>query len=210
MNNFNLKQIGLFSSFSNDDILYLKTISHIKKFKNDDILFYEGDDSDNLYFLIEGKAEVYKTNRKGKKIVLTQFSSLSFIAEVSPYVKIKFPATAKSINNSVVLIIVYDKFEKRFLHYPQISSFIIKSLASKIVRFEKTFSNSLMMDAQERIAKYLYEHEGCLNCLKHHEIAESLNVTPITFSRILKVFKIEKIIQKNKVINKERLYKLFS
>jgi CRP/FNR family transcriptional regulator len=210
MNNFNLNQIDLFSSFSNEDILYLKTISHIKKFQNDDILFYEGDDSDNLYFLIEGKVEVYKTNRKGKKIVLTQFSSLSFIAEASHYANIKFPATAKSINNSVVLIIAYDKFEKRFLHYSQISLFIIKSLASKIVCLEKTFSNNLIMDAQERIAKYLYENEGCLNCLKHHEIAESLNITPVTFSRILKIFKVEKIIQKNKVINKKRLYKLFS
>ncbi len=210
MNNFNLSQIDLFSSFSDEDIRYLKTISRIKKFQNDDILFYEGDDNDNLYFLIKGRVEVYKTNRKGKKIILTQFSSLSFIAEVSRYANIKFPATARSVVNSEVLIINYDKFEKQFLHYPQISLFIIKSLASKIVRFEKTFSNNLMMDAQERMAKYLYENEGCLNCLKHHEIAESLNITPITFSRILKVFKIKKIIQKNKVINKDRLYKLFS
>jgi len=202
MKDFTLKQIDLFRDFSNEDIVYLQSISYQKEFHNDEILFYEGDTSDKLYFIIKGKVEVYKTNHKGKKITLTQFSPSSFIAEVSNYTNIKFPATAKSINSSTILIINYEKFEKRFLHYPQISSFIIKSLANKIIRLEEAFSNNLIMDAKERIAKYLYENEECFSYLKHHKIAENLNITPITFSRILKTLKEEHIIQDNRIIDK--------
>jgi len=205
-----LININLFSDFSDEDMLILKSITQIKKYKNDDILFYEGDTSDKMYFIIDGKVDVYKTNKKGKILFLTRFLSLSFIAEVSNYTGIDFPASAKSVGEASILVIEYKTFAKKFIHYPKISSMIIKSLANKILNLEKVISSNLVMDAKQRVAKYFYENEECFSCIKHYEIAQNLNITPITFSRILKTFKDENIMEDNKIIDKEKLVKLFS
>ncbi|NPA13480.1 MAG: winged helix-turn-helix domain-containing protein, partial [Aquificae bacterium] len=67
---------------------------------------------------------------------------------------------------------------------------------------------NLMMDAVARVAKFLDEHEDLFRELKHNKIASLLNITPETFSRILKKFKEQKIIEKkgkDLIINKDKL-----
>ena len=169
--------------------------------------------SDNFYFLLDGQIEIFKTNAKGKHIILKEFLKDEFIAEVSNYNNMKFPATAKSIGNSKVLIIDYKKFEKEFLYHKEIVPYVVKSLASKILTLNNVISSQLTMDASQRVAEFIYNNEKCLTDLKHHKIAENLNITPVTFSRILKTFKDENIIQEdahNFTIQKDLLKKQFS
>ncbi len=203
----------MFSKLNELELKSLEKISTIKDFSDGDILFYEDEMSNNFYFLLDGQVEIYKVNVKGKIIVLNQFFSFEFIAEVSNYNNMKFPATGKSIGNSKVLIIDYRKFEKEFLYHKEIVPYVVKSLASKILTLNNIISSQLTMDATQRVAKFIYNNEKCLSCIKHHKIAENLNITPVTFSRILKTFKDENIIYEEEnmlVIKKDLLKKQFS
>ncbi len=208
-----LKSILIFSKLDDKEIELLQSISTLETFKDDNILFYEGDESKIIHMVISGKIEVYKVNTKGKEIVLKQFSPFSFIAEVSNYNNIKFLASSKSIGNSTVLLIEYEKFEKYFLYHSSIAPIILKSMANKVVILEKIISSNLIMDATQRVANFIYENKKCLNNTKHCKIAESLNISPVTFSRILKKFKEDKIIKCNKhncIVDKNLLKKLLS
>ncbi|MEA1956458.1 MAG: Crp/Fnr family transcriptional regulator [Campylobacterota bacterium] len=208
-----LKSIPIFSKLNNDELEVLKKISTIKYLKNGNILFYENDISNNIHMLLHGQVEVYKINLKGREIVLKQFSPFEFIAEVSNYNNINFPASAKSIGDSTILVIDYKEFEEQFLYHKDVAPFVLKSMANKVINLEKIISSNLTMDATQRIAKFIYNNEKCLNCAKHHQIADNLNITPVTFSRILKKFKKEEIItlDKNKfIVNKDLLKKQFS
>jgi len=157
---------------------------------------------------------VYKVNTKAKEIVLKQFSSFEFIAEVANYNNTPFPATARLVENSTILIIDYKEFENKFLYHKSVAPYIFKSMAKKVVNLEKIIATNLTMDATQRVAKFIYKNEKCLNCIKHHQIADNLNITSVTFSRILKKFKDENIISNhdNKFIikNKDLLKKQFS
>lgn len=203
----------MFSKLNELELKSLEKISTIKDFSDGDILFYEDEMSNNFYYLLDGQVEIYKVNVKGKIIILNQFSSFEFIAEVSNYNNMKFPATGKSIGNSKVLIIDYEVFKKEFLYHKEIAPFIIESLANKVMGLNNIISSQLTMDASQRVAKFIYNNEKCLTCIKHHKIAENLNITPVTFSRILKTFKNENIIYEEEnilVIKKELLKKQFS
>ena len=203
----------MFSKLNELELKSLEKISTIKDFSDGDILFYEDEMSNNFYFLLDGQVEIYKVNVKGKIIILNQFFSFEFIAEVSNYNNMKFPATGKSIGNSKVLIIDYEVFKKEFLYHKEIAPFIIESLANKVMGLNNIISSQLTMDASQRVAKFIYNNEKCLTCIKHHKIAENLNITPVTFSRILKTFKNENIIYEEEnmlVIKKELLKKQFS
>lgn len=203
----------MFCKLSESELNSLASISTIKYLSNENILFFENEMSDNFYFLLDGQIELFKTNSKGKHIILKELFQDEFIAEVSNYNNMKFPATAKSIGNSKVLIIDYRKFEKEFLYHKEIVPYVVKSLASKILTLNNIISSQLTMDATQRVAEFIYNNEKCLTCIKHHKIAENLNITPVTFSRILKTFKDENIIQEeahNFTIQKDLLKKQFS
>jgi len=206
-----LKSIPTFSKLTDSELLLLKDISSIKFLNNNEILFYEGDESLNLHILLKGIIEVFKTDLKGKEIILKEFKPFSFIGEVSNYNQIKFPASSKSMNDSIILKIDYKKFEKELLYNPSIAPIILKSVANKVVVLEKIISENLTMNATQRIAKFIYENENSFLNKKHHELANRLNITPVTFSRILKKFKNKYIISvDNCIINKKLLKKEFS
>ncbi len=205
-----LKSIPAFSKLKNEELLFLKNISHIKTLKNNEILFYEGEEGLKLHIVIKGIIEVFKTDAKGKEIVLKQFTPYSFIAEVSNYGHINFPASSKSIGDSLVLIIDYKKFEEKILYCSSVAPFILRSIVNKVMYLEKIISDNLTMNATQRVAKFIYENDACLSTNKHHEIANILNITPVTLSRILRKFKKNKIISSDDhILNKALLKKEF-
>ena len=206
-----LKSIPIFSKLEEDELSFLKTISKIKNFKNKNIVFYEGDDSINLHILLDGIVEIFKTDAKAKEIPLKQFLPYNFIAEVSNYNHIEFPASAKSVGNSSVLVINYTKFEERLLFHPTIAPMVLKSISNKVLVLEKLISENLTMNATQRVAKFIYENEDLFLNQKHNTLANRLNITPVTFSRILKKFKLEAIISSNNhILDKNLLKKEFS
>jgi len=206
-----LKNIPVFSGLTSKELSLLQNISKLEYHQDKQILFYEGDESLNLYILLEGKIDIFKTNIKGKEIKLKQFLPFSFIAEVSNYNHIQFPASAKSIGDSTVLSIDYAKFEKELLYHKTIAPMIIKSIANKVLVLEKLISENLTMDATQRIAKFIYEDSDMFLNQKHHIIANKLNITPVTFSRILKKFREQNIISStNHILDKDLLKKEFS
>ena len=208
-----LQSIPIFTTLDKDALKHLCKISTLVHLKKDNILFYEGDTSKNLHLVVEGTIAVCKMNSKSKEIILKEFVPYSFVAEVSNYSHINFPASAKATKESSVLCINYKSFEKDFLYHPDISPIIIKSMANKVISLEKVISSNLVLDATQRVSKFIYENELCFQNLKHHEIAKNLNITPVTFSRILKKFKEQSIItEKNHTytIDKKMLLELFS
>ena len=92
---------------------------------------------------------------------------------------------------------------------PKLSFMIQTSLIKKIRNLEKLVSLHVVLDSKERIAKYLCDHTDDFFNTKNIMVAEILNISPETLSRMLRVFKDEGLISsKTKTVDKEKL-KLF-
>ena len=193
-----LRDIPIFSTLTDTELKTLQKISIIKNVDDANILFYEGEKSINLHLLIEGTIEIYKVDHKGKEIIMKQCSKNELIAEIANYKGINFPASARSIGNSKVLYINYKKFENNFLYHPAIAPMILKSIASKAMSLEKIISSNLTQDARQRVISYLYENQKLLSKISHNKIANKLNITAVTFSRILKKLKEEGVVTTDK------------
>lgn len=193
-----LKNIPIFSQLSETELESLKEISTIKNIDDKNILFYQGDESVNLHLLVSGIIEIYKVNHKGKEILMKQCLENELIAEISNYKGINFPASAKSIGRSKILCIDYKEFEKKFLYHPSIAPVILKSIASKAINLEEVISTNLTQDARQRVISFLYNNQELASKLSHSKIAEKLNITAVTFSRILKKLKEEGVLKTDK------------
>ncbi len=208
---FRARDIFLFKHLNDQQLEKIQQISFLKELNRGETLFWEGDKPDYLYILLDGTIRVFKTDNKGNEITLHYFYPINMIAEVANFENIPYPASAEAETDSIVLAIDFEKFKQELLTDPEISFNIIKSLSDKIRILNDFIVQNMMMDAITRVAKFLYEHEDLFHQLKHNKIASLLNITPETFSRILKKFKQQGIIEKKGkelIIHRDKLKNL--
>ena len=191
-----LKNCFLFQTLNNALLEELATISIIETFNKDNILFFEGDKPKYLHILLTGNVEVYKTDKVGNKTIIHHFKGESLIAEMANFYNIPFPATASFTNSGTVLKINYLIFEDSFLKNPEVSFEFIKSLTKKIKLLENFIFQNVMLDATGRVARFLLDNEKI--DYKKSEIANILNITPVSLSRILTNLKSKNIIKNDK------------
>ena len=206
-----LRDIYLFKDLSDETLDQIEKFTTIMELSKDNILFYEGDDSKYLFLLTKGIVKLYKTSSNDKEIVMKYFHSNEFIAEVANFENIPYPATAQAFTDTEVLKIDFESLKDIIYSDAKLSFLIQTSLIRKIRNLENLVSLHIVLDSKERIAKYLYEHTEDFFNTKNIIIAEILNISPETLSRMLRVFKNDGLINnKNKTVDKEKLGMLFS
>jgi CRP/FNR family transcriptional regulator len=139
--------------------------------------------------------KLYTYDHKDNEVIIHNLVSPSLIAEIVNYEEMKFPANCSFETNAEVLLIDYEKFKNEFLLKPEITIFFIKSLTRKIKALESFINYNISSSSIEKIAKFLIDDESILISLKQVKIAEILNITPETFSRLLAKLKKDGVIQ---------------
>jgi CRP/FNR family transcriptional regulator len=204
-----LKNFYLFRHLDDERLARLEEISTLVEYKKGTIVFFEGDEAKNLFILLNGILQVYKTDQKGNKVILHHFFPVDMVAEIVNLEHMRYPASAEFESDGKALIINYEQFEKEFLKDPEIAFAFIKSLSKKIKYLENVIATNLVMNSTARVAKFLCEHGHEISNFKKSMIAADLNMTPATLSRILKKLCNLGLIEKKKdeivILDKEGL-----
>lgn len=163
-----------------------------------------------MFLLKKGIVKLYKTSSNNKEIILKYFHTNELIAEVANFENIPYPATAQSFTDTEVLRIDFASLKDIIYKDPDLAFLIQTSLIKKIRNLENIVSLHVVLDSKERIAKYLCDHTEDFFNTKNIIVAEILNISPETLSRMLRIFKDDDLIDnKNKTVDKERLRALF-
>ena len=206
-----LKKIYLFEDLDDETIKRIESISSVVKLNKENILFYEGDESKYMYILVKGIIKLYKVTSVDKELVLKYFRENELIAEVANFEEINYPATAQAFTDIEVLKIDFQSLKEEIFKNPDLSYKVMKSLIHKIRNLENIVSMHLVFDSKERVAKYIHDHTENFFNTKNVIVAEILNITPETLSRILRLFKNEGIIDtKAKEVDKDGLKAYFA
>ncbi|XOB62166.1 Crp/Fnr family transcriptional regulator [Campylobacterota bacterium DY0563] len=209
----NLRDYYFFNSLNDAEIKRLEEISVLKKFSRDEILFYEKDQSKYLHLLVKGIVKIYKHDYKDNELVIHNINALSFIAEIANYEEKPFPANCSFETKGEVILIDYEKFRDKFLFKKDIAMLFIKSLSQKIKYLEGFINNSVSIDVNAKVAKFIYDNEKTINSMKQIKIAEILNIREETLSRKISAFVKKGIIKKEKrniiILDHEKLLEEF-
>jgi len=204
-----IQDIPMFSDLSKKFHKELKDSLYIKKFTKNSIVFYEGDESDYFYILLDGNIKLYKTSPKGSQVQIRRMKAPNTIGEYACFEKAPFPATCEFISDGVMGLLHFDKVYK-YLDDKEFSLGLIKSLTSKVMMLSSLVHKETILSSEAKVADLMIENITIFNRLKNNEIAGILNLTPETFSRIITKFKKESIVkvEKNrlKILNLEALY----
>jgi len=165
-----------------------------KSYTKEGIVFYEGDDSNHIFVVLEGTVKLYKTSPKGTQIQINRFDAPAVIGEYACFEHAPFPATCEFVTEGKIALIPRS-FIISNLGDSEFALEMIKSLTAKIMVLSSLIHKETIFSSEAKVAKITIENSEIFDKLKHNEIASILNISPETLSRILKKFKNQHLIE---------------
>jgi CRP/FNR family transcriptional regulator, dissimilatory nitrate respiration regulator len=191
----NLRECSLFDGFSDKQLEELSKISFEKSFLDGENIFLEGESSQYLHILLEGRVDIVKANSKFGEFFLHSINPISMIAELPTFERLPFPASARAGGMVKILKIEFDIFKDKMLSNPDVSYKFIKSLLQKMKILEGFIQKELNLGAEEKIINLLSEVQDIFEQKKHVDIAKILNISPETLSRTLRKLKEQGVVE---------------
>jgi len=202
MDKFNLlKNSRLFTGLDDSELNKVAAIVELKKADKNRILFFEGDEANGFYLLLEGKVKIYKASPDGKEQILHMISPGQVFAEAAIFHGNRFPANCMAADDSLVAFIPKNEFISLIENSPQISLKIIASLSAFVREFTVMVENLSLKEVPSRIATYLLQlaedndSETVMLQITKSELAKQLGTLSETLSRGLRKLIDSRIIQ---------------
>jgi len=123
-----LKKQVLFEDISDSELEKLSNIMKELSLKKDEFLFKEGDDTKGIYMIRSGKIEITKVTTDGWKQTIAVLSTGNFFGELSIIEKRKHEANAVAIENTELLKLPKEEFEKLENEDLELAAKIMKKL----------------------------------------------------------------------------------
>ena len=119
----------LFEDISKTHLDYMSTIVDEISMKAGEVLFTEGDETKGIYLVHSGKIEITKVTSDGWKQTLAVFPKGHFFGELSIMEKRHHEATAKAFEDSNILLLSVEDFEKLEKDNMEMAYLITKKIA---------------------------------------------------------------------------------
>ncbi|EKQ57939.1 MULTISPECIES: Crp/Fnr family transcriptional regulator [unclassified Clostridium] len=199
-------KVPIFENLNREELLEIvRNINH-KEFTKGDVIFTEGNVSNTLYFINEGKIKLYKYTKDGKEQILHILSEGDFFGELELIKPSKYRFNAKAIENAKICTLTKDEMKEIMMKKPEIGIKLLETIGERLSRVENLVQNLATNDVDSRMAYLLtdlIEQYGEITKnkvsiklpLSREEMANYIGVTRETISRKLKKFEDEKLIK---------------
>jgi CRP/FNR family transcriptional regulator len=208
--------IHFFKTLSPDTLRDMLSHASLHSFYQGQILFFEDDDIEKIYYLIDGSIKFYKVDRFDNEVFLYKLFGPKLIFDLSKMGDksiIRCFANAEFDEDSTVLAIDANWFEQNYESNECLMRNVSNESFDMIAQLQCIINRDVVFDGTAKVAHFLATDLNTYNRLKKHEIAYMLHIQPETLSRIVKKLSRNEIIttEKNSVIIKdiERLKEIY-
>jgi CRP/FNR family cyclic AMP-dependent transcriptional regulator len=190
-----LKRTELFQGLQPEDIEQVAGQVLQRCFPRNAVVVTQGDDTDSLYIIIEGKVDVFLQNDKGKEIIINSLGACDTFGELAPLGGIPRQASILTTERCIMAVISRQVFMDSLLTKPTISMRIIDRLISMIQDLTDEVSSLALEDVYNRVVRVIYKHAEQVGDklvtekLTQQDIALRVGATREMVHRILKELK---------------------
>lgn len=191
-----IKSLDSFSTFNNEQIELLASISAIYSYNKEYILHYEKKESNNLLFLVDGLAKAYKIDKHNNEIFLYYIHKNTLLSEISDIYNdtIRAFSNIELLEDSKILSIDYKLFKEYFLSNNIFCLHFLNEIIIKSQQLQSLINREFLFDSVQKVAMTLDSDISMFNALRRHDISLILHIQPATLSRVLNKLKRNKII----------------
>lgn len=186
-----ISEIPLFSGLPEHQLKEIEQITVHKNYKKGDFIFYEGDDGNGFYVVVEGTVKIFKVSSEGKEQILHIFGPGEPFGEVPVFSGQSFPANSEAIVGTHLLYFPRSAIVDLITANPSLALNMLAVLSMRLRQFTVQIEHLSLKEVPARLAAYLIylaEEQGSedsvtLNISKG-QLASLLGTIPETLSRI--------------------------
>lgn len=205
----NLKSIGiagslrscqLFAGLAPEDITVVAEFTVLKNLARDEYLFRQGADSEGFYVVQRGAINVHRVNPAGKEQVIHVFRAGESLAEAALASPTGYPADARAVEASTVLLIPKAPFLSFIGRRPDFALRMLGSMSAHLRVVIGMLDDLTLKDVETRLLNWLMKRErtatnGVITLTGTKRVlAAELGTSSETLSRTLGRLRDEKII----------------
>ncbi|MCE5194445.1 MAG: Crp/Fnr family transcriptional regulator [Nitrospiraceae bacterium] len=195
-----IKKIPVFSALSNSDLDEIRPYIITEKYKKKEVIFSEGDSSNWLYIVINGKIKITKLSKLGRELILEVISPMDFFGAIAVMRGFAYPANAVAMEDAEVVKISKGNLMRILDRFPNLMYCLTINLGDRIKGSHEMLKNIAIEKVESRIAALLiklFEKTGAKNedtgtidiKLTKQDIAEMVGTTVETSIRTMSKFK---------------------
>ena len=152
-----LKQLSLFAGLSDEEARLIEQHSMPRTFAKNTIIVSEGDQTDSLYIVLDGRLKVYCCDENGKEVTLTDLKKGDYFGEIALFDGDVRSASVVSMTASKCLVINQMAFKDAFTQHPELAFKMIVDLTKRIRDLTRNVKKLALMDVYGRVANTLLQ-----------------------------------------------------
>jgi CRP-like cAMP-binding protein len=144
-------------SYKLEKIFNDQIIPHLSLYYFDqgELICSQGDPSEHLYLLVEGKVKIYTTSPEGKTLILSFKNPLELIGDIEYVRDIDIINTVEAVS-SVCMIGVHHRWLRKYgKDYAPLLQFLLDIITRKFTIKSQSMSFNMMYPVEVRLASYL-------------------------------------------------------
>jgi len=170
-----LRSSQLFAGLRPDDLTAVASSVAVRSLSRGDYLFHEGDASVGFYLVQKGAISVHRVNAAGKEQVIHVFRAGETFAEATLATDTGYPADARAVEASQVLLIQKAGFIALLKRQPEIALRILAAMSSHLRVLVGQIEDLTLKDVETRLANWLLKR--CLDRKSPSPVAVELTGT---------------------------------
>jgi len=147
----------LFEGTAPDVISLLAAKGVVRHYRRGTYLFYQGDDSPDVFFLVDGRVEISSLSSNGHRQLHTTIDRPQFFGELGVLGEMTRTAAAFSLGESTVWTAPGHVFLAFLSEEPAASRALLRALARQVQSNEAFVDDLLFLDLKGRVAKRLLQ-----------------------------------------------------
>lgn len=125
-----LRSVPLFSEVDGDDIFWINEITREQRYSGGEIIFHENDEGDALYIIVSGSVRIIKGLEE--QVTLDVLQGRDVFGEMSILDQEPRSATIETIEDTRLLVIMRDDFQRLLLARPRIAFSLFRTLSGRL------------------------------------------------------------------------------
>jgi CRP/FNR family cyclic AMP-dependent transcriptional regulator len=150
----------LFAALPPDVLEQLRTKTTVRALPKGDLLFSQGDPSNELFVISEGRIAIATRSSDGRESMVAVLEAGGLFGELGLFDDEPRSADARALTDSEVMALAYDDLRAVLQARPEILWVIVKLLAQRLRATDEALADAVFLDVPARTAKRLLELAG--------------------------------------------------
>ncbi|HTI36967.1 MAG TPA: Crp/Fnr family transcriptional regulator [Vicinamibacterales bacterium] len=204
-----LRQTTIFRRLSPDDRGRLASVATVRTFARGARLFSEGDPSDHLLTVINGRVKVFKTTPRGSDVILEIFGPGDPVGAVAVYESRPYPASAVALEATTCVLVPRQSFFELLETHPTMIRGLLGGLTLRLVELTNRLAELSGGRVEARMARFFLKLAADMGqpradgtflplALSRQELADMIGTTIETSIRIMSRWSKDDIVRTEK------------